>query len=121
MLGERPDNVANLHCKLSLLRARRERPRRRRAAEQRNELAPFQWPMSPVLPTGRIAHLGGAGDLLHCGISSRAMAALGHSRQIDSLVTLAACPLRSESGQIAVNLSIVRFVPKADICGAASY
>src|SRR6516164_10226765 len=102
----RPDNVANLHCKLSLLRARRERPRRRRAAEQRDEIAPFQWPMSPVLPTGRIAHLGGAGDLLHCGISSRAMAALGHSRQIDSLVTLAACPLRSESGQIAVNLSM---------------
>jgi hypothetical protein len=36
----RPDNVANLHCKLSLLRARRERPRGR-AAEQPDELAPF--------------------------------------------------------------------------------
>src|SRR5262249_17798164 len=40
-----------------LLRSRRERPRRS-AAEQRDEVAPFQWPMSPVLPTGRIAHLG---------------------------------------------------------------
>jgi hypothetical protein len=30
------------------------------AAEQRDELAPFQWQMSPVLRTGRITHLGGA-------------------------------------------------------------
>src|SRR5262245_50805173 len=41
-----------------LLRARRERPRCCRAADQRDEIAPFQCPMSPVLPTGRIAHLG---------------------------------------------------------------
>jgi hypothetical protein len=35
-----------------LLRARRERPSRgsRSAAEKRDELAPFQRPMSPVLP-----------------------------------------------------------------------
>ena len=43
-----------------LLRARRERPRGRRAAEQRHELATFHYPMSPVLPTERIAHLGTA-------------------------------------------------------------
>src|SRR5262249_31590405 len=43
-----------------LLRARRERPRGRRAAEQRDELAPFHYPMPPVLPTERIAHLGTA-------------------------------------------------------------
>jgi hypothetical protein len=43
-----------------LLRARRERPRGCRAAEQRDEFAPFHCPMPPVLPTERIAHLAGA-------------------------------------------------------------
>src|SRR5262245_58324343 len=43
-----------------LLRVRRERPRHRRAAEQRDEFAPFHCPMPPVLPTERIAHLAGA-------------------------------------------------------------
>jgi hypothetical protein len=42
---------------LRLLRACRERPRNR-AADQRDELASFQCPMPPVLPTERIAHLG---------------------------------------------------------------
>src|SRR5262249_12903457 len=70
---------------IALLRARRERPRCRRAAEQRHELASFQWLMSPVLPIGRIAHLGGAEDLLHCGISSRAMAAMGQIRSSDDV------------------------------------
>jgi hypothetical protein len=37
--------------------SRREWPRRR-AAEQRDELAAFHCPMPPVLPTERIAHLG---------------------------------------------------------------
>src|SRR6185437_6572130 len=39
-----------------LLRMRCERPRRR-AAKQRDELAPFHCPASPVFPTKRIAHL----------------------------------------------------------------
>src|SRR6516164_9858043 len=43
---------------LRLLRARRERPRRRRAAEQRDEIAPFHCPMPPVLRTEKIAHVG---------------------------------------------------------------
>src|SRR5262245_64094008 len=42
---------------LALLRARRERPRRSRATKQRDERAPFHCPMSPALPTERIAHL----------------------------------------------------------------
>src|SRR5262245_10168367 len=41
-----------------LLRARRERPRRR-TTEQRYELAPFHCPIPPVLPTERIAHPAG--------------------------------------------------------------
>src|SRR5262245_61005113 len=77
---------------LGRLRPRRERPRRRRAAEQRDELAPFQWPMSPVLPTGRIAHLGGAGDLLHCGISSRTMAAMGQTRSFRGVGSMSGLP-----------------------------
>src|SRR5262249_61231413 len=32
---------------------------------QRDELAPFHCPMSPVLPTGRIAHLGSADCCIH--------------------------------------------------------
>src|SRR5262249_46768808 len=40
-----------------LLRARHDRPRSR-TAEKRYELAPFHWPMSPVPPSERIAHLG---------------------------------------------------------------
>jgi hypothetical protein len=41
-----------------LLRPRRERPRRRRAAEERDELATLHCSVPPVLPTERIAHLG---------------------------------------------------------------
>ena len=48
------------HC--PLLRLRRERPRGRRAAEQRDELAAFHCPMPPVLSTERIPHLGTTGD-----------------------------------------------------------
>src|SRR5947209_11295511 len=43
---------------------------------------------------------------LHCGISVSSMSALGHSRQTETLPTLAACPLRPESGQIAVSLGL---------------
>src|SRR4029077_8481955 len=42
-----------------LLRARRERPRRDRSAEQRDESAPFHCLTPPALPTERIAHLRG--------------------------------------------------------------
>src|SRR5262249_38602150 len=63
-----------------LLRARRERPRCGRAAEQRDELAPFHCLMSPVRPTERIAHLGGAADLLRCGISTWSLSAWGHKQ-----------------------------------------
>src|SRR6516164_245749 len=50
---------------LALLRARRERPRGCRAAEQRDELAPFHCPIPPVPPTERIAHLGTADCCIH--------------------------------------------------------
>src|SRR5262245_59148706 len=40
-----------------LLRARRERPRGRCAAEQRDERAPVHCPVPPMLPTKRMAHL----------------------------------------------------------------
>jgi hypothetical protein len=47
-----------------LLRARRERPRGRRAAEMRDELAAFHCTMPPVLLTERIAHLGTAAGVM---------------------------------------------------------
>src|SRR5262245_58951917 len=51
----RPDNVASLRCKLSLLRARRERPRCR-AAEQRDEPA-SSWVEHGLLPGTHCASL----------------------------------------------------------------
>src|SRR5262249_12435183 len=62
---------------LALLRPRRERPGGRSAAEQRNELAPFQCPYLPCFRTKGIAHEG----LLRCGISSRSMSQIGHERR----------------------------------------
>ena len=59
-----------------------------------------------ALPWLNRTHHSGLGRIVHHSKFGRPMSALGHSRQIDSLVTLAACPLRSESGQIAVNLSM---------------
>src|SRR6516165_2927932 len=47
--------------------ALRERPRRRSAANQRDELAASHYPMPPVLPTERIAHLGTADCCIHPG------------------------------------------------------
>src|ERR1700756_5249389 len=44
------------------LRKRRERQCCRCTAKQRDELAPFHCPVSPVLPTERIARPGTAGD-----------------------------------------------------------
>src|SRR5215468_751177 len=51
---------------LALLRPRRE-GRRRRAAEQRDKLAPFHCAIPPVRSTERIAHLSYGGRLLRCG------------------------------------------------------
>jgi hypothetical protein len=59
--AEHPD-----HRHGRLLRARRKRPRRR-AADERYELAPFHCPMPPVLPTERIAHPCTAGDCCAAG------------------------------------------------------
>src|SRR5262249_31824846 len=54
--AEKPD-----HRHRQLLRPRRERPRRRGAAEQQSDaLAPFHRPVPPVLRTKGIAHTGTA-------------------------------------------------------------
>src|SRR5262249_7668416 len=71
------------HRHARLLRPRRDRPRSR--AEQRDELAPFHDLIPPVLPTERIAHLSYGRSLLHCGISTRVMTAVGHLRQTETL------------------------------------
>src|SRR5262249_42747732 len=61
----RPAAEKSDHRHRRLLRARRERPRCCRAAEQRDELAASHCPMPPVLPTERIAHLGTADCCIH--------------------------------------------------------
>ena len=52
------------------------RRRHRRAAEQRNECAPFHCPMPPVLPSTPSYNRG----LLRCGISIRPMSGWGQNR-----------------------------------------
>jgi hypothetical protein len=85
----------NLHSSADLalvvLRSCRERPRGR-AAEQREELAPFHCPIPPVLPTERIAHLDVAGAAALRDFSP-AYLADGQSRRIRTFATLLACPL----------------------------
>src|SRR5262249_5137114 len=58
----------------ALLRPRRERPRRR-AADERDELAPFHQQFIPCFE----AEDSIAGDLLHCGISKEPLSTMGHS------------------------------------------
>jgi hypothetical protein len=53
--------------------------RGRRAAEERDEHAPFHCPMPPVLLTERIAHLSYGRRLLRCGISTSLMTAVGQN------------------------------------------
>src|SRR5262249_15950286 len=58
----------------TLLRARRQRPRRRcHTAEQRHELAAFHQQFLPCFE----AEGSTAGDLLHCGISKEPLSAVG--------------------------------------------
>src|SRR5262249_32211006 len=57
---------ADRHWSCRLLRECRERPHGR-AAEQRDELAPFHCAIPPVRSTQRIAHVSYGGRLLRCG------------------------------------------------------
>ena len=81
------------HRDRRLLRARRQRPRRRRAAEQHDELAAFHCPMPPVLPNERNSTPRYGRGLLRCGISIRPMTAVGHSLQIRPRPLVHKCPL----------------------------
>jgi hypothetical protein len=78
-----------------LLRARHERPCRR-TAEQRDELAPFHCLMLSRAFNGKDSTSRYGTRLLRCGISIQPMSQMGHSRRIDPLPMLAACPLRSD-------------------------
>ncbi len=69
-----------------------------RAAEQRDEVAPFHCLVSPVLPTERIAHVGGAGDLLRCGIWTRPMSLVGQSRPFDGVCSMSGLPPKAGLG-----------------------
>src|SRR5262249_53203705 len=53
IVGSKAIEHADAPNALALLRVRSERPRRRRAAEERDELAPFHCPIPPVLPNER--------------------------------------------------------------------
>src|SRR5262249_48864176 len=90
-----------------LLSACRERPNRR-AAEQRDELTPFQWECLPCFQPEDTT----AGGLLHCGISAPSMSALGHQQPRRSKPYHGACPLRSKSGQANACLAMSAWCQK---------
>ena len=76
-VGERSDFVTSRDARLkNPLTGKRPC---RRAAEQRDEVAPFHCPMPPMLPTKRIAHLSYGKRLLRCGLSVRLMLQMGQS------------------------------------------
>jgi hypothetical protein len=102
------------------LPTRRHRPSRG-AAEQRDELAPLQLIELHLLPqpgdseaSYRIGEDQGRGSL-QCEISARLMTGSGQTRRIDKLPTLAACPLRPESGRVG------RHLAKSALCQEATY
>jgi hypothetical protein len=81
-----------------LLRVRRKRPRCRRAAEQRDELAAFLLP-----DASRAAHRKDStpqygGRLLRCGISVRSMSQMGQERRIGAVRNISALLPRADVG-----------------------
>src|SRR5262245_13654243 len=72
------------------------RPCSRRAAEQRDKVAPFQWQLLPCFRPERY-HTSRAGDLLHCGISKGLRAAMGQKRRRWSGGCDGTCPLCSKT------------------------
>ena len=93
---------------LGLLRARRDRPRCRRTAEKRDELAP-----SHCCPRGlRTCIVAAQTDVRQEGLSrTLPMSALGQKR---TSAAQAACPLYPQSGHVQ-RTGHVRFVPIADM------
>src|SRR5262249_20234740 len=85
---------------LWLLRARRKRPRGRRAADQRDELAPFHCPVLPRAFGRDVSTPQYGRRLLRCGIAIQAMTARGHSRRISPSDRFAARPLRSDPSEV---------------------
>src|SRR5262249_19604749 len=89
---------------VGLLPTRRERPGRR-AAEERDEIAPFHQQFFPCFE----AEDSTAGDLLHCGISGASMSAMGQTRAGQARAMSAS--LRKQTN--TPTSRYVRFVPKA--------
>src|SRR5262249_26708421 len=87
------------------------RPRNRRTAEQRDELAPFHQQFLPCFE----AEDSTAGNLLHCGISKEPLSAVGHFRQIGTLQTPRDVRFAPRA-DIDRRDGNVRFVLKADSC-----
>src|SRR5262245_21385367 len=90
------------------------RPCSRRAAEQRDKVAPFQWQLLPCFRPERY-HTSRAGDLLHCGISKGLRAAMGQSRPTRSKSHDSASPLRVSKRTICTPSQQVRLVPAPDV------
>src|SRR5262249_12573025 len=68
------------HRHRGLRRARRNRPRGRHAADQRDEVAPLHCPSSSRAFDRKDSTARYGGRPLHCGISARPTSAAGHER-----------------------------------------
>src|SRR5262249_14459345 len=94
---EEPD-----HRHRRLLRACRERPRRRSAAEQRDELASSHRDD----PKSKDRAEYSKSQAVHRSKSGPSLSALGHQRPVDTAAAVAPCPLRPKSGQASACLRL---------------
>jgi len=83
-----------------------------RRMQRRDELTPFHQQILPCFEAEDTT----AGELLHCGISTEPLSALGQERTSPTYLAMSALPLKADKQQTCRN---VRFVPKADSCTAA--
>jgi hypothetical protein len=108
-----------------VLRARRERPRRR-AAQQRDELAAFHCPMPPVLQIERIANLTYGRRLLRCGILFQAMSLVGSQAAVSNrgknhaYSITSSARASSEGGTVRPSaLAVIRLMTRSNLVGCS--
>src|SRR5262245_50198777 len=83
-----------------------------RRMQRRDELTPFHQQILPCFEAEDTT----AGELLHCGISTEPLSALGQERTSPTYLAMSALLLKADKQQTCRN---VRFVPIADIRIAA--
>jgi hypothetical protein len=93
------------------------KPRRRRAAEQRDEVAPFHWPDASRAFDRKDSTPQYGRRLLRCGISIQPMSQMGQGRSFGDVCSMSELPSKAEVDPRSCD---VAKVPQGDICSAAS-